>query len=440
MKAASISWVRKLLQGQFLRFAVVGVVGLGVDLAVLHVLAPLLGWYAGRAVSFLAAASATWWLNRRFTFARRAQAHATPRSIGREYARYLVSMLGGAAINYGIYALTLRGVDGAFAPALGVALGSLGGMFANFAAARYLVFGAADRDAAASSSASPAGRAGAEAASSSRMRPLATWPSADRAALTGVFTDIDDTLTTDGAITPDALRALADLRTAGLKVVAITGRPVGWSLPFIATWPVDAIVAENGAVALLPPPPWRPGDSLHPVPPKRYFLRDATQRAANFARMQRVLERIEREIPGARRATDSAGRETDIAIDHSEFAHLDEVAIDAVVALMRAEGLHATVSSIHVNGWLGDNDKLAGARWIVDALWQQPLDDAERERWAYVGDSTNDQLMFEAFPHSIGVANVARFVPKLAHLPRYVTQGERGAGFAEVARAVLGVR
>jgi len=435
--------IHRLLRGQFLRFAVVGVVGLGVDLAVLHVLAPLLGWHAGRVVSFLAAASATWWLNRRFTFARRARAHATARSIGREYARYIVSMLGGAAINYAIYALTLHLLDHPLAPTLGVALGSLGGMFANFAAARYLVFGAAGGgdDLPATALDGRPGTAAASASPSARMRPLATWPAAERAALTGVFTDIDDTLTTEGAITPDALRALADLRAAGLKVVAITGRPVGWSLPFIATWPVDAIVAENGAVALLPPPPWRPGDSLHPVPPRRYFLRDAARRAANFARMQRVLERIEREIPGARRATDSAGRETDIAIDHSEFTHLDEAAIDAVVALMRSEGLHATVSSIHVNGWLGDNDKLAGARWIVDELWQQPLDTtAERDRWAYVGDSTNDQLMFEAFAHSIGVANVARFVPKLTHLPRYVTQGERGAGFAEVARVVLGVR
>jgi HAD superfamily hydrolase (TIGR01484 family) len=68
--------------------------------------------------------------------------------------------------------------------------------------------------------------------------------------LFGVFTDIDDTLTTDGAITPDALQALTDLKAAGLSVVAITGRPVGWSEPFAAQWPVDAIVAENGAVAL----------------------------------------------------------------------------------------------------------------------------------------------------------------------------------------------
>jgi HAD superfamily hydrolase (TIGR01484 family) len=266
--------------------------------------------------------------------------------------------------------------------------------------------------------------------SPNHLLPLTRWATPARSALVGVFTDIDDTLTTDGAITPDALQALGDLKAAGLAVVAITGRPVGWSLPFVTTWPVDAIVAENGAVALLP--------TADGQIEKRY-QQDAATRAANFARMQAVLARIEREIPGAGRATDSPGRETDIAIDHSEFVQLSEETIAHVVALMRGEGMHATVSSIHINGWYGDNDKLEGARWIVRELWGRTLDD-EMDRWAYVGDSTNDQLMFRTFANSIGVANVARFVPQLEHLPRYVTQGERGAGFAEAVRAALAAR
>ncbi|MDM0032605.1 HAD-IIB family hydrolase [Variovorax sp. J22P271] len=262
------------------------------------------------------------------------------------------------------------------------------------------------------------------------MTPLREWPLAARRALVGVFTDIDDTLTTDGAISADALAALADLRAAGLHRVAITGRPVGWSEPFVAVWPVDAIVAENGAVALLP----LPGGGLE----KRY-QQDAPTRQRNFARMQAVLERIEREIPGARRATDSAGRECDIAIDHSEFTQLGDAQIAAVVALMQSEGMHATVSSIHVNGWYGGHNKLEGARWIVRELWGRRLDD-EMPRWAYVGDSTNDALMFEHFDNSIGVANVRRFEAALSHLPRYVASQERGAGFAEAAAAVLRAR
>ncbi|WP_326536363.1 HAD-IIB family hydrolase [Pseudorhodoferax sp.] len=262
------------------------------------------------------------------------------------------------------------------------------------------------------------------------MQNLEHWPVTNSRRLHGILTDIDDTLTSDGAITPDALQALADLRAAGLAVVAITGRSVGWSLPFAAQWPVDAIVAENGAVALL-----RDGKGgVH----KRYQQPPAT-RAANFQRMQAVLAWIEQHIAGARRATDSDGRETDIAIDHSEFAQLGTAQIDQVVAAMRGAGMHATVSSIHVNGWYGGHDKLEGARWILRELWQRELD-AEIDRWAYVGDSTNDVRMFEAFENSVGVANIARFAPQLAHLPRFVTQAERGLGFAEFARHVLAQR
>lgn len=259
------------------------------------------------------------------------------------------------------------------------------------------------------------------------MQVLRLWPEQMRTSIAGVFTDIDDTLTTDGAITPDALQALAVLQSTGLHVVPITGRPVGWSEPFALTWPVDAIVAENGAVALRR----NANGGLD-----KLYQQDAATRAANFARMQQVLADIESQVPGARRATDSAGRECDIAIDHSEFTQMPQEHIDHCVALMRAAGMNATVSSIHINGWYGAHNKLEGARWIVRELFGRDLD-AEMDRWVYIGDSTNDQLMFEHFPHSVGVANIARFVPQLTHLPRYVTRGERGAGFTELAHAIL---
>ena len=276
------------------------------------------------------------------------------------------------------------------------------------------------------------------------MSPLAQWPGSEQAGLIGILTDIDDTLTSDGAITPDALQALAALKAAGLHVIPITGRPVGWSEPFAASWPVDAIVAENGAVALLPAVKNNGQIDLNSLSSKReqlskIYQQDAATRSANYARMQAVLAQIEREVPGALRTTDSNGRETDIAIDHSEFTHLPQEAIDHAVRIMRNAGMNATVSSIHINGWFGAHNKLEGARWIVRELFGRNLD-AEINRWVYVGDSTNDQVMFEHFPHSVGVANIARFVPQLTHRPRFVTQGERGAGFAEVARAVLAAR
>jgi HAD superfamily hydrolase (TIGR01484 family) len=268
---------------------------------------------------------------------------------------------------------------------------------------------------------------------------LTTWPAADRRLITGVFTDIDDTLTTEGAITPDALQALTDLKAAGFHVIPITGRPVGWSKPFAQRWPVDAIVVENGAVALI-----SSQIGLQPISSEREQLskryqQDAPTRLANYARMQQIAARVVREVPGAVISQDSAGRETDIAIDHSEFVHLPPAAIAQAVQIMQSEGMNATVSSIHINGWFGAHNKLAGARWIVRELLGRDLD-AEMTNWVYVGDSTNDQLMFEAFPHSVGVANIRRFEAELSHKPRYITNGERGAGFTEVAAALLDAR
>ena len=271
------------------------------------------------------------------------------------------------------------------------------------------------------------------------MLAIEHWPLAARRRITGILTDIDDTLTTEGAITPDALAALSALQAAGLDVIAITGRPVGWSEPFARAWPVDAIVAENGAVALLPDKKQgfrKPGmDSLL----SKIYLQDQALRAVNFTRLQAVLARVERELPGVRRAGDSAGRETDIAIDHSEFARLEPAQIAAVVALMRSEGLQATVSSIHINGWIGQHNKLEGARWSVQELLGRSLA-LEMADWVYVGDSPNDQVMFQAFANSVGVANVRRFEAQLTSLPTYVTVGERGAGFSEVATAILAAR
>lgn len=247
------------------------------------------------------------------------------------------------------------------------------------------------------------------------------------AGLQGVLTDIDDTLTTSGAVPGHAVDAIARLKAAGLKVVPITGRPVGWSLPLAQAWPVDAIVAENGAVALR-----RHADGTL----ERLYQQDPATRVANFARMRQVLAEIEATVPGARRAADSAGRECDIAVDHSEFAQLPQQRIAECVTIMQAHGMNATISSIHINGWYGAHNKLQGARWIVRTLFGLDLD-ATLDRWVYIGDSTNDQLMFEHMPLSVGVANIARFVPQLQHLPRYVTKAERGDGFVELADHLL---
>ena len=181
--------------------------------------------------------------------------------------------------------------------------------------------------------------------------------------------------------------------------------------------------------------------SLYPPPPgvKSDLGSGHSAHRANGARLRAAADRIVAEVPGATLSRDSVGRVTDIAVDHSEFAHLDAAQIARVVALMRAEGMNATVSSIHVNGWFGTHSKLTGATWIVRRLLGRDLL-AERDDWLYVGDSTNDELMFASFPLSVGVANLLDFAGRLKQWPAFITTLDRGRGFVEVAESLLAAR
>lgn len=275
------------------------------------------------------------------------------------------------------------------------------------------------------------------------MQALTHWPEAARRKVVGVFTDIDDTLTTEGTITPDALQALADLKAAGLTVIPITGRPIGWCEPFMAgtrgpAWPVDAMVAENGAVAFVHQTALQPSSDVR-EPLSKLYQQDASTRAANQARMQAIAAEVMAEVPGVQLSRDSAGRETDLAFDYAEFARLSPDTVQHVLAVLQRAGMQTTVSSIHIHGCFSDFNKWQGACWIARELLGRDLA-GELDRWVFVGDSGNDQAMFAHFTHSVGVANIAHFAPQLTHLPRYVTAAERGAGFAEVARAILQAR
>ena len=269
------------------------------------------------------------------------------------------------------------------------------------------------------------------------MTPLNLWTDQPRRDLVGVFTDIDDTLTTEGAITAEALQGLADLKRAGLCVIPITGRPIGWCEPFMTigstpAWPVDAMVAENGAVAF---------SRDHELKGllRKLYQQDVATRSANQARMADIAARVAAQVPGVGLSQDSQGRETDLAFDYAEFAHHSPETVQQVLNVLKDAGMQTTVSSIHIHGCFGDFNKWQGACWIVRELLGRDLTQ-ELDRWVFVGDSGNDQAMFQHFTHSVGVANIARFVPQLQYLPRYVTRGERGAGFAELAQAILAAR
>jgi HAD superfamily hydrolase (TIGR01484 family) len=261
------------------------------------------------------------------------------------------------------------------------------------------------------------------------MLPLTDFPVEARRGIRGVFCDIDDTLTTQGRLTAEAYEAMERLAESGLPVVPITGRPAGWCDHIARMWPVAAVVGENGAFYFR----YDAGQRRM----KRAYAADNAARARNRERLAVIAREIVEAVPGCAIATDQAWRETDLAIDYCEdVARLPAADVERIVALMRARGLTAKVSSIHVNGWFGTYDKLGMTKRLMQDEFGADLD-AARASYVFVGDSPNDAPMFGHFPHAVGVANVADFAGRLAHEPRYVTRGRGGAGFREVADLLL---
>ncbi len=265
-----------------------------------------------------------------------------------------------------------------------------------------------------------------------RIQDLRHLPVAAIASLRGVLTDIDDTLTTRGRLTSQAYASLERLHDAGVRVIPITGRPAGWCDHIARMWPVSAVVGENGAL-------YFHKDAASGKLIKRYAFGDV-ERAEFGSRLRAIRESVLAEVPGAGIASDQDYRVADLAVDFCEdVAPLPDADIDRIVSIAECHGATAKVSSIHVNIWFGDYDKLSMTRRMCRELFDEN-DDGMRQHYVFVGDSPNDEPMFGFFPLSVGVANVAGFLPRMRTPPRYATGSECGAGFAELADALLSRR
>jgi len=205
------------------------------------------------------------------------------------------------------------------------------------------------------------------------MLPIRDFPHELRRRIRFVLTDIDDTLTNDGLLPAVAFAAMERLRDAGICVIPITGRPAGWCDHLARMWPVSAVVGENGAFYYRYD---RPARRMR----RRYFKPEA-ERAADRRRLEELKIRILSAVPGCAVSADQAFREADLAIDFCEdVPRLPAEAVARIVECFEAAGARAKVSSIHVNGWFGDYDKLTMTRRLFDDFWLADLD-ALRGEW-----------------------------------------------------------
>lgn len=259
--------------------------------------------------------------------------------------------------------------------------------------------------------------------------PLDALPDDACRAAVGLAFDVDDTVTRHGRLEEEAFAALWRLARAGLRLVATTGRPLAWARVAAGMWPVDLIVAENGGawVRSVPGAP-RVEDFFDPEP----------ARQAQRAVLHEVFERLRREILDLRISEDGPERLVDLTLD-APGRLLTAAEVARIGREVAAAGGRCLVSSVQVHITLCDADKASGLRRAAADCLGLDLD-AERSRWVFVGDSPNDAAAFAYFPLSVGVANVADFLPAIPTPPRYVTRADRGRGFAELADRLLAAR
>ncbi|WP_338865874.1 HAD-IIB family hydrolase [Myxococcus stipitatus] len=252
---------------------------------------------------------------------------------------------------------------------------------------------------------------------------------ADLSRVEGVFTDVDGTLTTGHRLRADTVRALERLSAAGLRVVLVSGRPAGWGEAWARQLPVDGVIVENGGLFFL-----RGARGLRKV-----YLEPPADRVENRKRLQREVSRVLKQVPGARLSVDSAYTEVDLAVDYNEEARLGDAGASRIESLLRARGVTAVRSSVHVNCWLGRFDKLSATKRFARVAWGEKLEPRDG-RYVYVGDSFNDAPMFKAFGLGVGVANVRSVLDRIEAPPAFITRAAEGKGFEELARTLLARR
>jgi len=245
-----------------------------------------------------------------------------------------------------------------------------------------------------------------------------------------VYTDVDGTLTTGHKLRSQTIRALESLSEAGLRVVLVSGRPAGWGEAWARTLPVDGVIVENGGLFFV-----RGANGAL----RRVYAEAPAERVANRKRLRSEVLRVLKQVPGARLSSDSVYTEVDLAIDYNEEARLGDAAAGRIEALLRARGVTAVRSSVHVNCWIGRFDKLSMSRRFARVAWGEALA-PESGRAVYAGDSFNDAPMFQAFALSVGVANVRGVLDRIDAPPAFITRAAEGRGFEELARAILAQR
>jgi hydroxymethylpyrimidine pyrophosphatase-like HAD family hydrolase len=194
-------------------------------------------------------------------------------------------------------------------------------------------------------------------------------------------------------------------------------------------WPVKGVIGENGAFYFSYD---RTQNRMN-----RVYLLTEEERREGQRRLKTIRRRVLTEVPGCRISADQPYRIADLAIDFREDVEpLSKEDIRKICQIAGEEGATYKVSSIHVNCWYGDHNKVACLKRFLQDFASQSFE-AAQSSIVFVGDSPNDEPMFQELEHSIAVANIKHFLSDLQYYPTYITTQEAAEGFTEAVEVIL---
>ncbi|TGG90252.1 HAD-IIB family hydrolase [Natronospirillum operosum] len=241
-----------------------------------------------------------------------------------------------------------------------------------------------------------------------------------------LFTDVDDTLTTEGRLLPQTYQALWDLAGAGIAIIPVTGGCAGWCDQILRTWPVQAVIGEGGAFY---------ATRLEGAQTQWRYWRSREEHRRDQAAILNTLKTLALPFE-VQLAQDQSFRHVDVAVDYNQEARLTPAQAAEVRARLAAAGYSVKQSSIHINVWQGEFDKCAMARrYLSEQHGLSP--EAMQQGSFFIGDAPNDESMFEFFPNNAGVANIAQHLPQMQAHPATITRGRSGHGVVELVACWL---
>lgn len=259
--------------------------------------------------------------------------------------------------------------------------------------------------------------------SSQARSPQLLTPEVGKTAFTNtrlVATDMDGTLTVDGNFTPALLQSFASLQAKGIEVLIVTGRSAGWVSGLVNYFPIVGAIAENGGLYI-------PKGTLEPM-----ILPDIPRITHHRDRLENVFNRLKARYPHLKPSVDNPYRVTDWTFDIDGLTEADIAWMQTTCA---EQTMGFTYSTVQCHLKIIRQDKASGLAKVLARQFPH----ITPEHVVTVGDSPNDESLFDSdqFPHSVGVANVADYLPSLQHTPSYLTPSAEGNGFAELVAQVL---